>query len=90
VKSAYEIAMERLEKESGPAQKLTEAQREQIADIDKRFDALIAEERMKLDGLLSQAVSAEEVERFRSDMVKAISSLDERREKEKAAVWGAE
>lgn len=90
MKSAYEIAMERLEKESGPAQKLTDEQREKIAAIDKRYDALTAEERMKLDERLSQATSAEELDRFRAEAAEAIASLDERREKEKAAIWDSQ
>ncbi len=90
MKSAYEIAMERLEKESGPAQKLTDEQREKIAAIDKRYDALAAEERMKLDERLSQATSAEELDQFRAEAAEAIASLDERREKEKAAIWDSQ
>lgn len=89
MKSAYEIAMERLEKESGPAQKLTDEQREAIAAIDKRYDALIAQERLTLDERLSQATSAEELDRFRGDTASEIAKLDQRREDEKAAVWNS-
>ena len=89
MKSAYEIALERLEKESGPAQKLTDAQRDAIAEIDKRFDARIAEERLHLDGRLSQATSAEEVAQIRSELTDVVNSLEAKRDKEKEAVWNA-
>ena len=35
MKSAYELAMERLEKESGPSKKLTDEQKASIADIEE-------------------------------------------------------
>ena len=89
MKSAYEIALERLEKDSGQSQKLTDAQREAIAEIDKRYDAKIAEERLRLDGRLSQATSAEEVAQIRSELTDVVSSLEAKRDKEKEAVWNA-
>lgn len=89
VKSAYEIALERLEKEHGPVQTLSDDQRRKIAEIDKRYDSQIAEERLKLDGRLSQATSAEEVEQIRAESAENITSLEAKREKEKEAVWNA-
>ena len=90
MKSAYEIALERLEKESGPAQKLSDSQREEIAAIDRRFDARVAEERLGFDERLSQATSAEELEQVRAEMADTLASLDEKREREKAVVWNTE
>lgn len=90
MKSAYEIALERLEKESGPSQKLSDEQREAIAAIDQRFDALVAENRLGFDERMSRAASAEEVEQIRSEMAEALTSLEEKREREKAAVWNSE
>lgn len=90
MKSAYEIALERLEKESGPVQKLSDRQREEIAAIDTRFDAKVAEERLSFDERLSRAASAEELEQIRSELAETLASLGEKREREKAGVWNAE
>jgi hypothetical protein len=49
MKSAYEIAMSRLERES-PTLKLTDAQRAEIAEIDSQFQAKIAERRLFIEG----------------------------------------
>ena len=39
MKSAYELAMERLEKEKGPAKKLNDDQRAEIAEIENKYEA---------------------------------------------------
>ena len=49
MKSAYELAMERLEK-SAPSVTLTDAQKKQIAEIDSNFRAKIAEKELFLKG----------------------------------------
>lgn len=54
MKSAYELAMERLA-QSAPQVKLTDEQRAQIADIEKKFKAKIAEKELFLTGLIEQA-----------------------------------
>ena len=43
MKSAYEKAMERLEAERGAVRKLSDEQKVRIAEIDRKFDALVAE-----------------------------------------------
>ncbi len=57
MKSAYELAMERLEKEQ-PTAKLTDAQREAIAEVGKKFEAQIAERELFLDGEIAKARAA--------------------------------
>ncbi len=54
MKSAYEIAMSRLEQES-PSLKLTDAQRAEIAEIDSQFQAKLAERRLFIEGGIKNA-----------------------------------
>ena len=61
MKSAYEIAMERLEK-SAPSVSLSAAQKEQIAEIDSSFKAKIAEKELFLKGEIQKARLAGDAE----------------------------
>ena len=54
MKSAYELAMERLEKQS-PTPKLTDEQRQALAEIDNVYKAKIAEREVFLHSQLQQA-----------------------------------
>jgi hypothetical protein len=54
MKSAYELAMERLEK-NAPTLSLTKEQKEQIAEIDSTFKARIAERELFLQGKIGEA-----------------------------------
>ena len=54
MKSAYELAMERLEK-SAPTVKLNDEQKAEISDLDNRFKAKIAEKEVFLEGLIAKA-----------------------------------
>jgi hypothetical protein len=53
MKSAYELAMERLEK-TAPAPKLTDHQKERIAEINSFYGAKIAEKETFLQGELAK------------------------------------
>ncbi len=55
MKSSYELAMERLNKQ-GPTAKLTAAQKTELADLDARYAAKIAEREIFLKGELAKAV----------------------------------
>ncbi len=57
MKSAYELAMERLAKES-PTVPLTDEQKQQIAEIDSRYRARIAEREIFLKSELTKAASS--------------------------------
>jgi ABC-type hemin transport system substrate-binding protein len=61
VKSAYELAMERLEK-SAPSITLTDAQKKQIAEIDSSFRAKIAEKELFLKDKIRKAQTAGNLE----------------------------
>jgi hypothetical protein len=54
MKSAYELAMERLSK-TAPLPKLTAAQKKQIAELDSKYAAKIAEREIALKDQIEQA-----------------------------------
>jgi hypothetical protein len=57
MKSAYELAMERLERQA-PTHQLTPAQKSAIADIESVYKARIAERELLLKGEIDKAISA--------------------------------
>ena len=57
MKSAYELAMEKLDK-SSPQPKLTDEQRKVIAEIEDKFKAKIAEKEMFLGDQITKAMDA--------------------------------
>jgi hypothetical protein len=57
MKSAYELAMERLEKQA-PTPKLTDEQRQALADIDNLYRSKIAEREVFLQAQLQKARAA--------------------------------
>ena len=89
MKSAYELAMERLEKASGPTKKLSSEQKTQIADIDKIYEARIAELKLSFESRMRTAQSKEEWDAMQAELAAKITSLEEQREKEKDKVWNA-
>jgi hypothetical protein len=54
MKSSYELAMERLNK-TAPASKLTAAQKQQLAELDSKYTAKIAEREIALKGEINAA-----------------------------------
>jgi predicted ATPase len=61
MKSAYELAMERLQ-QSAPAIALTQEQKEQLAEIDSQFRARIAEKELFLSDQIARANAAGKLE----------------------------
>jgi hypothetical protein len=59
MKSAYELAMERLNK-TAPAVKLTAAQKKKLAELDSKYAAKIAEREIALNGELAKAAGDSE------------------------------
>ncbi len=87
MKSAYELAMERLNKTS-PTIKLTDEQKKEIAELESKSAAKIAEREIFLKGEIAKAVSKgdfEAVEQLEKQIVserKSISAdLEEKRAK---------
>jgi hypothetical protein len=87
MKSAYEKAMERLERESGPLQTLTDEQKARIAEIDRKYDALIAEKRLAFESGATHTSSPGEHDKMQTELAGAIADLEARREREKEAIW---
>jgi len=90
MKSAYELAMERLEKAQGPSKKLTDAQRERIAEIERQYEAKIAEEKLTYQSRMADAASVEERNTLQSELADRLQTLQSDCNKEKDAVWKAE
>ncbi len=62
MKTAYELAMERLNK-SAPTVKLSAEQKKQLAELDSRYAAKIAEREIGLKGEIDKAVASGEAEK---------------------------
>jgi hypothetical protein len=86
MKSAFELAMSRLEKES-PTLKLTEEQKLRIAEIDTEITAKIAERKVFLDEQLKKSAGDPETqEQLRKQLAGDIARLEEKREEKKKRV----
>lgn len=85
MKSAYELAMERLEKEQGPSRSLTDEQRAAVTDIDKRFEAKEAETRMDYETRM--ASDPANAAALQHELAEVLADLREKREREKEAIW---
>jgi hypothetical protein len=85
MKSAYELAMERLQK-NAPTVTLTAEQKAQIAEIDSTFKARLAERELFLKGEIAKAESSgkpEEVESLQKQLAIDIRRLQEEGEAKK-------
>jgi hypothetical protein len=88
MKSAYELAMERLEKES-PTAKLDEAQKTEIAEIESLTRARIAEREVFLRDQIAKAQFSgkpEEVAELEQELARDIRRLNEECEVKKKKV----
>jgi len=84
MKSAYELAMERLNK-SAPAVKLTARQKAELAELESEFSAKIAAREISLKGEMDKvADDAEQVQALREqlahDRKKLQAELEDRKE----------
>lgn len=90
MKSAYELAMERLAKSDPSANKpLTAEQKDRLAEIDRVYKGKLAEREIFLKKQLNEAYSAqnaEEVEKIQKELVSERSRIEEDREAEKERV----
>jgi hypothetical protein len=88
MKSAYELAMERLQK-SAPAVPLTEEQRTEIAEIDSTYKAKIAEKELLLKDQIQKELQAgrfKEVEPLQQQLARELRRLQEECEARKEKV----
>jgi hypothetical protein len=91
MKSAYELAMERLQAAEGGAGQaaLSEEQKQQLAEVDSRYKAKIAEREIFLKQRLEEAYSAaryQDIEQIRKQMSSERARLEEEREEEKEKI----
>ncbi len=86
MKSAYELAMERLAKSSPEAKPLTAAQKARLAEIDQLYKGRIAEREIFLKQKLNEALAdrnLDESEKIRTQLASERARLEEEREEEK-------
>jgi len=77
MKSAYELAMERLQK-SAPSLALTDEQKKELAEIDSSYKAKIAEKELLLRDEIRKARAAanvEEVDKLEKQLASEIARL---------------
>jgi hypothetical protein len=90
MKSAYELAMERLKAAEGDSAKaLTAEQKKQLAEIDQRYKAKLAEREIFLNQQIASARAdgnAEEFEKLTEQLRRERTRLNEEREDEKDKV----
>ena len=84
MKTAYELAMERLNK-SAPTVKLSDAQKKQLSKIDSKYAAKIAEREIGLNGEIAKAagdLAKEESlrEQLMTERKKLQAELEEKKE----------
>jgi hypothetical protein len=94
VKSAYELAMERLQKGS-PSVMLTAEQKARLAEVDSSFNAKIAERKIFLSDQIKKAAAAgkfDEIESLEKQLAADVRRLEEDCENKKEklrATFGA-
>tara|TARA_Y100001934_G_scaffold282582_1_gene397001 strand:- start:338 stop:613 length:276 start_codon:yes stop_codon:yes gene_type:complete len=90
MKSAYELAMERLSKDA-PIEKLTDEQKKEIAELNSQLQAKIAELEIAFNGKIEAAREQEDfngVEILQQEMAGEKSKIEARFEDKKNAVRG--
>jgi hypothetical protein len=88
MKSAYELAMERLNK-TAPAVKLTEKQKKELAELDSVYASKIAQRELFLKGEIAKAEMSgdfEALEQLQKQLVSERKGLNAELEEKKEAV----
>ena len=88
MKSAYELAMERLQKQA-PTKSLTAAQTAEIADLESLYKSRIAQLEISIGDDIQAAQASEaydKVDELKSRLVQQRSRLEEEREEKKERV----
>jgi hypothetical protein len=91
MKSSFELAMERLSK-AAPTHKLTAQQKKEIAELESKCAAKIAERELFVKGEIVKAIDrgdAEALEQLQKQLVSDRKSLSTELEEKKAKVWQA-
>ena len=84
MKSSYELAMERLNK-SAPATKLSDAQKKELAELDSKYAAKIAEREIALNSEIAKAEDREQQKTLREQLAidrrKLQAELEDKKER---------
>ncbi len=87
MKTAYELAMERLSK-SAPVPKLSEKQKKELAELDSKYAAKVAEREIFLKGEIEKAAVKNDFEAYQqlekqlmSDRKSLHAEMEEKKEK---------
>jgi ABC-type hemin transport system substrate-binding protein len=89
IKSAYELAQERLAKKSPAVYKLTDAKKQELSEIDKVYAAKIAQSEMALQEQIRAVAFAgedEKAEKLRDHLTAEIQKLRAEKETKKQAI----
>jgi hypothetical protein len=92
MKSAYELAMEKLQK-TVPSRPITPEQREALAEVDSRYRARIAEQEIRYgDDIQAASASGDHfrVDRLREELSGVIARLEAERDEKKEAIRQSE
>ena len=88
MKSAYELAMERLNKDN-PIAQLTEEQKSKLGELDSKYAAKIAEKEIFLKGEMDKALQSGDIDTFeslKSQMATERKALEAEREEKKERI----
>lgn len=89
MKSAYELAMERLAKSDPASAPLTAEKKARLAEIDRVYKGKLAEREIFLKQQLEQALAdqkMEEIEKIKKQIASERARIEEEREEEKERV----
>lgn len=92
MKSAYELAMERLEKKDGKLKPLTDEQKKAIADVDSQTKAKLAEVEIMSKRDLADARAkgdADKIKSIEAERMRAIERARSRGEEDKERIRSA-
>lgn len=83
MKTAYELAMERLNK-TAPTVKVSDAQKKELADLDSKYAAKIAEREIAVNAEIAQAGDVATEEGLREQLIterkKLLTELEDKKE----------
>jgi len=85
MKTAYELAMERLNK-SAPVTKITAAQKQQLAELDSKYAAKVAEREIALQDEIARVAASgdyEKMEQLQQQLVNERKAIQTELEKKK-------
>ncbi|PCJ63824.1 MAG: hypothetical protein COA73_04860 [Candidatus Hydrogenedentota bacterium] len=87
MKSAYELAMERMKAESGESRQLTDEEKQRVAEIDNLFDSKVAEVNVTFDSKIATTSDPGSIGVMKEEQRIDIARLEEKRQHEKDVIW---